>query len=207
MFNPRNENTYNEASSCKTAVIDGIQIFESIWENNIEIKHFLTEKQLVDRINYFAKFSDLPRQEYINKEIQTYINLCKDISIKKSDLVISGYAYSIAQKEMMKYLTLDEKEKLTDIIINHFKNKRQKYRLRQDIFDNLAGKIDNYLFTDLCYAIDVDTEKEIMQEYYSGFDSIETKDDLNNLLNNDYLNLYPDLQNELSSYFLNNFNL
>lgn len=120
----------------------------------------------------------------------------------KSDLVIKGYNYTIAQKELMKYLSQEEKEKLTDIILNHFKNKQQKYRLKQDIFDNLAGKIDNYFFSDLCYVQDVETEKELMYDYYSGFDAIESKEELEEILNNEYLNLYPDLKNEVREELL-----
>lgn len=120
----------------------------------------------------------------------------------KSDLVINDYIFTIAQKEMMKYLSQEEKEKLTDIILNHFKNKQQKYRLKQDIFDKLAGKIDNYFFTDLCYVQDVETEKEIMYDYYSGFDTIESKEELEQILNNEYLNLYPDLKREVKEELL-----
>lgn len=120
----------------------------------------------------------------------------------KSDLVINDYIFTIAQKEMMKYLSQEEKEKLTDIILNHFKNKQQKYRLKQDIFDNLADKIDNYFFTDLCYVQDVETEKEIMYDYYSGFDMIESKEELEEILNNEYLNLYPDLKKEVKEELL-----
>lgn len=116
---------------------------------------------------------------------------------KLSDLIIYDYHFTIAQKEMMKYLTNDEKQRLTTIIINHFNRKQQKYRLKQELFDNFAGKIDNYLFTDLCYAKDIDTEKEIMYDYYSGFDTLESKDELNELINNEYLNLYPDLKQEV----------
>lgn len=120
----------------------------------------------------------------------------------KSNLIINDYIFTIAQKEMMKYLSQEEKEKLTDIILNHFKNKQQKYRLKQDIFDNLAGKIDNYFFTDLCYVQDVETEKEIMYDYYSGLDTIESKEELEEILNNEYLNLYPDLKNEVREELL-----
>ena len=120
----------------------------------------------------------------------------------KSDLVINDYIFTIAQKEMMEYLSQEEKEKLTDIILNHFKNKQQKYRLKQDIFDNLADKIDNYFFTDLCYVQDVETEKEIMYDYYSGFDMIESKEELEEILNNEYLNLYPDLKKEVKEELL-----
>lgn len=126
----------------------------------------------------------------------------EESKIKISDLTIKDYHFSVAQKELMKYLSQEDKKKLTDIILNHFKNKQQKYRLKQAIFDNLAGKIDNYFFTDLCYTQDVKTEKEIMYDYYSGYDTIESKDELEEILNNEYLNLYPDLKNEVREELL-----
>ena len=51
-----------------------------------------------------------------------------------SDLTIKDYHFTVAQKEMMKYLSDTEKKQLTDILINHFMHKQQKYRLKQDIF-------------------------------------------------------------------------
>lgn len=140
--------------------------------------------------------------DYINKQAEYYVRNCTDYTPKKSDLTIKDYTFTVAQKEMMKYLSQEEKEKLTDIILNHFKNKQQKYRLKQDIFDNLAGKIDNYLFTDLCYTKDVETEKEIMYEYYSGYDTIESKEHLEEIINNEYLNSYPDLKEEVRKQLL-----
>lgn len=119
-----------------------------------------------------------------------------------SDLTINDYHFSMAQKEMMKYLSQEEKEILTDILINHFMHKQQKFRLKQDIFDKLAGKIDNYFFADLCYTNNVRTENEIMYDYYSGFDSIESKEELEEILDNDYLNLYPELKNKVREELL-----
>lgn len=125
-----------------------------------------------------------------------YRNCNEEFRIKKSDLVIQNYNYSIAQKEMMKYLTQEEKEILTEIILNHFAAHRQKYRLRQDIFYKLGGKIDNYLFTDLCYTDDIVIEQEIMEEWFCCFDTIESLQELDNILNNEYLRLYPELKKE-----------
>ena len=127
--------------------------------------------------------------------------------LKYSDLIIKNIRYTIAQKEMMKYLSPEEQVKLTDIIINHAINKQQKYRLKQDIFDNLPGKIDNYLFTDLCYAKDIETEQEIMDEYYSSFDTIESKEELDEILNNEYLNLYPKLKKQVKKRLVTNLGL
>ena len=126
----------------------------------------------------------------------------EESKIIMSDLTIKDYHFSVAQKELMKYLSQDEKEKLTDILINHFINKRQKYRLRQDIFDNLAGKIDNYFFADLCYTNDAESEKELMYDYYSGYDCIESKEELEEIINNEYLDLYPDLKEKVREELL-----
>ena len=129
-----------------------------------------------------------------------YKNENDEFRIKKSDLTIQNYNFSIAQKEMMKYLTQEEKELLTEIILNHFNANRQKYRLRQDIFDKLGGKIDNYLFTDLCYTDDTIIEQEIMEEYFCCFDTVESLQELDNILNNEYLRLYPELKKSIRKW-------
>ena len=136
-----------------------------------------------------------------------YKNENEEFRIKKSDLIIKNYNYSIAQKEMMKYLTQEEKELLTEIIIKHFETHRQKYRLKQDIFDKLGGKIDNYLFTDLCYTDDTVIEQEIMEEYFCCFDTVESLQELDNILNNEYLRLYPELKKSTRKRLKENLNL
>ena len=122
---------------------------------------------------------------------------------KLSDLTIKGYTFSIAQKEMIKHLSQNDKEKLTDIINNHFKNKEKHYRLKQEIFDK-GICIDNYLFAALCFCKDVETEHEIMNDYYACFDTLPSKDELEKVLNNDYLNLYPELKNDVRMRLMTN---
>jgi hypothetical protein len=126
----------------------------------------------------------------------------RESKIVMSDLTVNDYHFTVAQKELMKYLSQNEKERLTNILIHHFMYKQQKYRLKQDIFDNLGGKIDNYFFADLCYTNDVETEKKLMYDYYSGYDCIESKEELEEILNNEYLNLYPDLKEEVREELL-----
>ena len=41
-----------------------------------------------------------------------------------------------------------------------------------------------------------------MYDYYSGFDTIESKEELEEIINNEYLNLYPDLKNEVREELL-----
>ena len=131
-----------------------------------------------------------------------------DLSIPvKSDLIIKGYTYTIAQKEMIKYLSQQDKEKLTDIIIFHFQNKEKRYKLSQTIFDELPGKLDNMLFADLCFCNDIAQEQVIMNEYYSGYDFIESQRELNSILNNEYLNLFPELKNEVRERLITNLGL
>lgn len=206
IFNPRDENTYKYAKDNVFAVVDGVKLFEE-WESFDGMhKKYLSEKDLVEDIeNLWDSYNNklnISKQEFINKHLKTFVILCSDLSIKKSDLTIKDYNFSIAQKEMMKYLSQEEKEKLTDIILYHFTNKLQKYKLKQEIFDNLAGKIDNYLFADLCYCNDNETEQEIMEEYYSGFDTIESENEVNEIIDNEYLNLYPELKSSIKEYLL-----
>ena len=121
----------------------------------------------------------------------------------KSDLVIKGYNYTIAQKEMMKYLTDEDKILLTDVILTHFANKNKRYELAQNIFyTKFSGGIDNMLFAELCFCTNIEKEQGIMYDYYSGFDTIESKEELEEILNNEYLNLYPDLKREVKEELL-----
>lgn len=143
----------------------------------------------------------------LNYMYDIYKNENEKFRIKKSDLIIRNYNFSIAQKEMMKYLTQEEKDLLTEIILNHFNANRQKYRLKQDIFEKFGGKIDNYLFTDLCYTDDIVIEQEIMEEYFFCFDTIESLQELDNILNNEYLKLYPELKKSIRKQLKDDLNL
>ena len=204
-FNPRDEKTYKYAKDNVITVIDGIPIYHEWVENDGTVRKYLFEKEFVTYLyEMYEHYYHKSFQDFINSEIKRFLLQCSGYDVKKSDLTIKGYNFTIAQKEMMKYLSQEEKEKLTDIILLHFKLKEQKYRLRQDIFDNLGAKIDNYLFADLCHAKDLETEQEIMQEYYSSFDLIESQEELNFLLNNDYLNLYPELKKEIKEQLITN---
>lgn len=210
IFNPRDENTYKYAKDNVFAVVDGVKLFEE-WESFDGMqKKYLSEKDLVEDIeNLWSSYNNklnLTKQEFINKHLDTFIILCSDLSIKKSDLTIKGYNFSIAQKEMMKYCSQEEKEKLTDIILNHFKNKEKRYRLRQEIFDQGLHNVDNYLFADLCFAKDTEKEQEIMYEYYNCFEEFKSEKEVDDLLNNEYLNLYPKLKAEIRENLLTRIN-
>lgn len=133
-------------------------------------------------------------------------NTSEDCICKKSDITIKNYTFTIAQKEMIKYLSQENKEKLVDIINAHFQNKEKRYRLKQEIFDQ-GIQIDNYLFSDLCFCKDIETEHEIMNEYFAGFDDIETREELEDILNNEYLNLYPDLKQDVRERLMSNLGL
>ena len=92
--------------------------------------------------------------------------------------------------------------------------KREDHQLQLGIPEYEMESLARMLLPILKKYIDSEEGKRDWQEWQARMNdganstmSTKTKDDLNNLLNNDYLNLYPDLQNELSSYFLNNFNL
>lgn len=199
-FNPRDENTYKFAKSNKTVTVDGISLFEVYSDMNGSHKKYITETAFVNDINFMWEYSKdnyNTKQDYINSRIKIYLICCQDYKIKKSDLIIKDYNFSIAQKEMMKYLSQEEKEKLTDIILNHFKNKEKRYRLQQEIFDQGLHNVDSYLFADLCFAKDTEKEQEIMYEYYNGYEDFESEKDIDDLLNNDYLNLYPKLKFEI----------
>ena len=218
MFDIYDSSTYSEIPDAYI-VINGEKIYKDSGK-----KEFVTFKQVANLIldleKYFQKsnpsfkmsrkgIDDFLYRLYlsnseknIDKRNKNY-NPEENFTPKKSDLILKGYQFTIAQKELMKHLSQEEKEKLTDMILNHFANKQQKNRLKQDIFDKFAGKIDNYFFADLCYIKDIETEKELMYDYYSGFDTIESKEELEKILNNEYLNLYPQLKKEVRDELLN----
>ena len=45
-----------------------------------------------------------------------------------------------------------------------------------------------------------------MEEYFCSFDTLETIEDLENALNNEYLNLYPELKETIRQRLKNNLN-
>ncbi len=205
MFDIYNPNTYNEAP-------DGDFVFNGEKIYNLRKQKYFTIKEVIELIKMGNNLTFENINNFLINMQKSYAELLKtheeiekeneSDDIVMSDLTIKSYHFSVAQKEMMKYLSQEEKEKLTDIILYHFTNKLQKYKLKQEIFDNLAGKIDNYLFADLCYCNDNETEQEIMEEYYSGFDTIESENEVNEIIDNEYLNLYPELKSSIKEYLL-----
>lgn len=204
-FNPRDESTYKYAKSDVITVIDGIPIYHKYFVNNEEKKDYLFETEFVSEIydsyKLYGKKDYKTIQEFIDKHIKLSLLDSGGYDVKKSDLTINGYNYTIAQKEIIKHLSLDDLQKLTEIIQNHFKNKEKHYRLAQAIWDELAGKIDNKIFAELCFKKFIDEEQSIMYEYYCTFDTIETENELKSLLDNDYLNLYPELKDKIRKWF------
>ena len=118
------------------------------------------------------------------------------IDTYKTNQYMTDYEFSLAQKEFVKYLSNENQEKLKNIIINHFKQHEKKYRLQQDIFDNQIF-IDNYLFADLCYCNTLEDEQDIIYEYFTAFEDLESENQIDNLLNVDYLNQYPELKENI----------
>ena len=166
----------------------------------------------LDRLYLYNSISGRKKLEQEKREREKIIteqlkDICNDYSPKKSDLTIKGYSFTIAQKEMINHLSQEDKEKLVDVILSHFNKQEKRYRLSQEIFDNLPGKLDNMLFADLCLCKDIYVEKEVMEEYYTSFDMIKSKEELNELLNNEYLNKYPDLKDDVRKRLMINLGL
>lgn len=217
-FNPEDEETFQYADSTKITVIDGVEIYETIWKNDIEYKTYLSETDYVNKIEEYWKWHQdylknnpdskiKTKQDFIKSQIKSYVLTCADYSIKMSDLVIKGYNFSIAQAEMIKNLDMSDIEKLVEVIQSHFKKKEKRHWLSQAIFNKFDGKIDSMLFAELCYAKDSEKEQEIMSEYYSCFDTLESKEDLEKLLDNDYLKLYPKLKESIQIRMAENLGL
>lgn len=118
---------------------------------------------------------------------------------QNSDMV--SYNFSPAQKVFFSNLSQETIEKLRNIIITHFKSKMSKYQLCQEIFINHIG-IDNYLFSDLCYCESLEDEQDIIYEYFTAFEDLESENQIDNLLNTDYLNSYPELKIKIKDYLI-----
>lgn len=202
-FNPKDETTFQFAKPDVITVIDKTPIYDIVYKNGVECRNYLFETNYVAELEQSYEFekdflANPDKKKFVGNFAKTYLMRCIDLSIKKSDLTIKGYNFSIAQKEMMKYLTDEDKVILTDVILEHFKNKHKRYQLAQSIFyAKFSGGIDNMLFAELCFCKNIEKEQEIMEDYYSGFDTIESKKELNDVLNNEYLNLYPKLKKRI----------
>lgn len=207
-FNPKLESTYKYAKPDVITVIDNTPIydFNTIFLDGNEYKNYLFETEYVQHIeeawNYVIKTdNNKDKASFIIEKTERDWLWCSEI--RMSDITIKGYNFSVAQKVMMENLNQQDKEKLTDIITAHFQNKEKRYRLAQEIFDNLAGKIDNMLFAGLCFAKDIEKEQEIMEDWYSGFDSVKSKEELEEVLDDEYLNLYPKLKLKIFKWMTN----
>ena len=160
----------------------------------------LTREQLITFLHRFTEdykselattsITDFNQNTIIKNNESTYFD------VYKNNQDMTDYDFSLAQKEFIKYLSVDDQIKLKNIIVKHFNLHEKKYRLQQDIFDNHI-LIDNYLFTDLCYCKSLDDEQSIMYEYYSAFDTISSEKEINEIINNDYLNQYPNLKTDI----------
>lgn len=213
MFDIYDTSTYSEIPDAYIVIND-----EKLYKNS-DKKDFVTFKDVTDMILNLERFFQKhdPNFKISKQGIQGFLNRLylsnsisnfdKHIKIqeeqnndtsspKKSDLTIKDYNFTIAQKEMIRHISQKDKEKLVDIINFHFQNKEKHYRLQQEIFDK-GINIDNYLFAELCFCKDIEKEHEIMTEYYASFDTLTSKEELEELLNNDYLNLYPELKNDV----------
>jgi hypothetical protein len=217
-FNPEDEETFQYADSTKITVIDGVELYETIWKNDIEYKTYLSETDYVNKIEEYWKWHQdylknnpdskiKTKQDFIKSQIKSYVLTCADYSIKMSDLVIKGYNFSVAQAEMIKNMDMTDIEKLVEIIQNHFKNKRKRHWLSQELFTKLAGKIDSTLFAELCFSKDSEKEHEVMEEFFCSHDTMQTKAELEKLLDNEYLRLYPKLKESIRIRMTENLGL
>lgn len=123
------------------------------------------------------------------------------IDTYKQNSDMMTYSFSPAQRVFFDGVSDEKIEELRNIIIAHFRAKRQKYRLVQDIFYNQIG-IDNYLFAELCYCKSIEDEKQIVEEYYYSFDNFESISELDRILDTEYLNSNPELKNELRQFLI-----
>lgn len=115
------------------------------------------------------------------------------MDVKKSDLTVKGFNYSIAQKTLISHFTEAQLNQITDLVKDCISSDNGKNTLRQEIFIKKIP-VDNYIFSDLIFCCDLNKEKEIMLNYYSGFDLIEDEDEIEEILKDEYLQKNPDIQ-------------
>lgn len=174
-----------------TDFINALLIFLNRNGENITISE-LQLKNLFHRST--SKYKNEPHPQIDTSKIfKEFNNNFREYDRNKN---MTDYIFSLAQIELIKHLSLDDINKLKKIIITHFNLREKKYRLQQDIFDNQIF-IDNYLFTDLCYCNSLEDEQDIIFEYFSSFEDIESEKQIDEILNNDYLNQYPELKKEI----------
>ncbi|MEE3497830.1 MAG: hypothetical protein VZS12_01685 [Ruminococcus bromii] len=113
--------------------------------------------------------------------------------IKLSDKTYFGYTLSLAQLSMLSFMPENEREKICYFVTECLTNHLGKNRLKQLLFDNNC-KVDNYLFSDLVYCFTVGEEKEIMEEWYVGFND---EKDFESRKTDCYLSLYPKLYEKI----------
>lgn len=165
-------------------------MFKRLYENCTDIKkmknnsnHSISESINTDFFNRLSP--DL--QKELNDMDSFEKDLEDDSKIVKSNESYSGYILTLAQSEMLKELSIFDKEKICKVTRNNIENHLDKSRLRQELFDS-SCKCDNYLFSDLAYCISIKQENEIMFSYFTGFEKLKDID-----LHCSYLSKYPDL--------------
>ena len=201
-FNPRDPKTFDFASDKRITKIDGVYIYSGDSEN----PKYLFETEYVEDVKEKYDFElknefilDKRTLEEIAKESALFY-LGYSGEILKSDLTIKGYNFTLAQYEMIKDITDDKKEILVDVINNHFTNKEKKYRLGQEIFYKHI-EIDNMFFQEICYVKDLASELELMEEYYFQFEP-ESLQELKDIIDNDYLNIYQGLKQSVYEHLI-----
>ena len=194
LFDPRNPDTFIYANEKKLAKVDNTFISYN--------GHYLSETEYVTWIkeNFNRENNNIKDFfEFTRKKADGCLIRCG--FILKSNLVINGYCFTLAQQEMIKSISRRDKEKLVNIIKEHFEKKEKKYRLSQEIFDKHIN-IDNMLFADLCYTDNLYSELEIMKTHFLGFEP-ESIEELEVILDNDYLNNYKGLKTRLYKMLVN----
>jgi hypothetical protein len=101
--------------------------------------------------------------------------------------------------ELVDGLSEEHLNKIGEIMNNGFSQHKRSYQIKQDLFYSLGNKVDGEFFVKLHRAKDdVEYEKQLMHDFYLGYDSFETKDEVYDFFNkSNYLKKHPDLKKEI----------
>jgi hypothetical protein len=139
------------------------------------------------------------RQAFIDDmeiKIQTNNELLRKLHDKENNNY-GGYSFSDAQMEIVDGFSEDKLTTIGEIMARGLSEKKKAYQIKQDLFYSPVINWDSDFFVRLHFAKgDIKHEKELMYDFFSGYDSFETEEEVYKTFNDSkFLNKYPRLKN------------
>lgn len=189
-FSPLDKKTWKYASDQRLLMINHRYCYD-YFEN--DKKHYLFETDFIKNYKEYKKEFD----ENIEIKDYAYDFIPKDNRYHYL-VVVNGFGFTEAMYDLV--FNKNDLEKVANAMLFCINNNYQKHNIKQYLFDNQIP-VDNYLFTDLYFAEKNNNffeVEEILSEYYSGFDDLESKSEFNKLLRKStYLAEHPEVKKEI----------